>query len=48
VDDPPVDEAEVERRIAAARDIVARFNALPVVGPLLTDEDLYDEEGLPK
>ena len=41
-------EAEVQRRLAAVRAIVERFNALPVVGPLLTDDDLYDEDGLPK
>jgi len=38
----------VQRRLAAVRDIVERFNALPVVGPLLTDADIYDEDGLPK
>jgi hypothetical protein len=43
-----VDDAEVQRRLKAARRIVAEFNALPVVGPLLTDDDLYDEDGLPK
>jgi hypothetical protein len=41
-------EAEVQRRLAAARRIVAEFNALPVIGPLLTDDDLYDEDGFPK
>jgi hypothetical protein len=41
-------EAEVQRRLAAVRDIVERFNALPLVGPPLTDADLYDEDGLPK
>ena len=41
-------EAEIQRRIAAARETIRRFQALPIVGPLLTDEDLYDEQGLPK
>lgn len=41
-------EAEVQRKLAAAREIVAHFNSLPVVGPLLTDDDFYDEHGLPK
>lgn len=41
-------EAEVQRKIAAVEDIVRRFNALPTVGPLLTDDDLYDEDGFPK
>lgn len=40
--------AEVQRRLAAIQDAVERFNALPVIGPLLTDDDLYDEDGLPK
>jgi hypothetical protein len=43
-----VDEAEVERRLRVIRELVTQFNALPVVGPLLTDDDLYDEDGLPK
>jgi hypothetical protein len=43
-----VDEVEVQRRLRAVDDIVTRFNALPVVGPLLTDDDLYDEDGFPK
>jgi hypothetical protein len=41
-------EAEVQRKIAAAREIVRHFQSLPIVGPLLTDDDLYDEDGLPK
>jgi len=41
-------EAEIQRRVAAVRDIARRFNELPVVGPILTDDDLYDEDGLPK
>jgi hypothetical protein len=41
-------EAEIQRRMEAARKIIAEFNALPVVGPLLTDDDLYDEDGFPK
>jgi hypothetical protein len=43
-----VREADMERRLAAARETVRRFQALPVVGPLPTDDDLYDEEGLPR
>ena len=41
-------EAEVQRRLALIENAVARFNALPVVGSLLTDDDLYDEDGFPK
>jgi len=42
------DEAEYQQRLAAIRDAVKRFNELPIVGPLLTDDDLYDEDGLPR
>ncbi len=41
-------EADFERRLSAVRETVQRFQALPVVGPLLTDDDFYDEDGLPK
>jgi hypothetical protein len=40
--------SDVQRRLALIDDAVARFNALPVVGPLLTDDDLYDVDGFPK
>lgn len=40
--------AEIQRKIAAVNEIVREFNALPVLGPLLTDDDIYDEDGLPK
>lgn len=41
-------EAEIERKLAEVRKIVERFNALPKVGPPLTDEDLYGPDGLPR
>lgn len=41
-------DAEVQARLAAVEEIVSHFNSLPIVGPLLTDDDLYDEDGLPK
>lgn len=41
-------QAEIDRKIAAAEAIVAHFQSLPIVGPLLTDDDFYDEDGLPK
>lgn len=47
-------EAQAARRDATARklggirEIQRRFAALPTVGPLLTDDDLYDEYGLPR
>ena len=37
--------AERERRID---EILARVRALPRTGQTLTDEDLYDEDGLPR
>ena len=41
-------EAEIETKLAAVEEIVAHFNSLPIIGPLLTDDDIYDEDGLPK
>ena len=41
-------EAEIEAKLAAVEEIVAHFNSLPIIGPLLTDDDIYDEDGLPK
>ena len=41
-------DADIAERRRAVQEAVERFNALPVVGPLLTDDDLYDENGLPK
>lgn len=41
-------DADYQRRLAAVNETVRRFQALPIVGPLLTDDDLYDEDGLPK
>ncbi|MDB5429861.1 MAG: hypothetical protein JWP35_977 [Caulobacter sp.] len=42
-----IDEARAAK-LARVMEIVAQFNALPSVGPILTDDDLYDEDGLPK
>ncbi len=46
---------ELERREATraekwreAQRLVEEFRKLPVVGPRLTDADLYDEDGMPK
>ncbi len=41
-------EADIDVRRQAVEEIVAHFNSLPIVGPLLTDDDFYDEDGLPK
>lgn len=37
--------SERRRRVEAT---LARLDALPVISPMPTDEDLYDEYGLPK
>jgi hypothetical protein len=36
------------KRLAAAEKDLAAIRRLPVVGPDLTDDDLYDEQGFPK
>jgi hypothetical protein len=41
-------ETEIQAKLAAVEEIVSHFNSLPIVSPLLTDDDLYDEDGLPK
>lgn len=41
-------ETEIQAKLAAVEEIVSHFNSLPIFGPLLTDDDLYDEDGLPK
>jgi len=41
-------EADIAERLRQVAEIHKRVAALPVIGPLLTDEDLYDEHGLPK
>ena len=38
----------LETRRAAIQDIVRQIGELPIVGPTLTDGDLYDEDGLPR
>jgi hypothetical protein len=43
-----VDEQAFQRRMRAIDEAVERFHALPVVGPSLKDDDLYDEDGLPR
>jgi hypothetical protein len=40
-------EAEKARKLAGVREIQRRVAAMPNVGPLFTDGDLYDEDGLP-
>lgn len=41
-------QADVDERRRGVEEAVRRFNALPIVGPLLTDDDFYDQDGLPK
>jgi hypothetical protein len=40
--------SDVETRRREVRRLVEEFKTLPKVGPMLTDDDLYDEDGLPK
>lgn len=41
-------KADIDERRRAVEESVRRYNALPIIGPLLTDDDFYDEDGLPK
>ena len=47
-----IERAKADLRLAKRRKEVGKLlneiRRLPVVGPRLTDEDLYDENGLPK
>ena len=36
------------RRLQQAEKALAELRRLPRVGPMLTDDDLYDDKGLPK
>ena len=38
----------IDARRAAVEEAVRRFREAPVVGPMLTDDDLYDEDGMPR
>ncbi len=40
--------SDYQRRLQAIREVVAQLHQLPKVGPPLTDDDLYDEDGLPR
>jgi hypothetical protein len=42
------DQEGYESRLAGVREISRKFRELPVIGPRLTDNDLYDEYGLPR
>lgn len=43
-----LEEAAVQKRLGAIRKAAAALRELPVIGPPLTDDDLYDGDGLPK
>ncbi len=40
--------SDIEQRRRAVEEAVRQFREAPVVGPLLTDADFYDEDGLPR
>ncbi len=39
---------EIDTRRQDVRHLVEKFHALPRIGPPLTDDDLYDEDGFPR
>lgn len=41
-------DSKLAKRRAAVEKIRAELRRLPIVGPTITDRDLYDEEGMPK
>lgn len=41
-------QADIEARRRGVEEAVRRFQSLPIVGPLLSDDDFYDENGLPR
>ena len=41
-------DAKLRKRRKEAAKILAELRRLPVTGPLLSDDDLYDATGLPK
>ena len=38
--------SDLEQRRRLAEEAIRKLRSLPVVGPLLTDDDLYDDDGL--
>ena len=42
------DQDRYRRRLEAIREVSRKFRTLPVVGPRLTDDDLYAEQGMPR
>jgi hypothetical protein len=41
-------DARYHQRVESIRRRVAELHELPILGPPLTDDELYDEEGLPR
>jgi hypothetical protein len=41
-------DADIAERLKRVAEIQERVAALPRIGPLLTDADLYDEDGIPR
>lgn len=41
-------DSKMRKRRQQAEDALAAIRRLPVVGPELSDDDLYDEQGLPR
>lgn len=41
-------DAKLRKRLREAEEALAELRRLPIVGPDISDEDLYDERGLPK
>jgi hypothetical protein len=40
--------SRLRKRRKESERLLAEIHRMPVVGPLLTDDDLYDEEGMPR
>jgi hypothetical protein len=43
-----ISTSQRDARLRAIRTAVEQFKRSPVLGPVLTDDDLYDEHGLPR
>jgi hypothetical protein len=41
-------DAKLQKRRKALDSALLEIRSLPVIGPALTDDDLYDDDGMPK
>jgi hypothetical protein len=41
-------DAKLQKRRKALHSALLEIRSLPVIGPALTDDDLYDDDGMPK